>query len=286
MSISAPEWFTREFVEGVIHKYQDKGGRLLSTVRRKSITNAADAQFNVLGVLEAYDYDGVGDLREQGAEHSNVRVTTQYKKVTPVIRHRDLSQMAADDRDELKKAAAKALARAADNQIITALNTSGQTVRGGSGEFMSPAFSESLNEIQAEADIDDDDIFMLISPRMHSQLMRFDEYVKSDYSGPDLPWMNKSMRRTWNGKHWIQHNKLPKTGNLRRGFQYARNAVGHATLEGEKTIITWENLKDFWFVNSGFQMGCKPLLPEGITPFDIDESIKPLDIDPAAYTAS
>lgn len=288
---TAPEWFVTEYEQGAIHVFQDRGGRLANrnVCRRKSITNAEDAKFNITGILNAYKKP-VGKLTPQKTAKSNVIIPVDRWKATPTIDRFDLDRMNADDRDESQKAAGMALARAQDNILIAALDGSPNTPLGGSGTFMSPALADEINEELATADVDDDlEVFAAISPRMWSQLMRFKEFTTADYNGAELPYARGNIRgwmRTWNGIHWIRHNRLSKTGNLRTGHAWVREALGCVDMGDPRTIMTWENQEDHWFVNMEVTMGADLLLPEGTVPFQIDESIAPLDIDPEAYTAS
>lgn len=284
---TAPEWFVTEYEEGALHVFQDKGGRIANrnTVRRKSVTNAQDAKFNITGILKAYK-KGSGRLKAQNTPKSNVVIAHDRYKVTPTIDEYDLDQMNADDRDESQEAAGMALGREADDIIVAALNTSTTTPLGGTGEFMSPDMSEATQEALSNNDIDDDlEVWNLISPRAWRQLKRFPEFANADYVGEDLPF--KEMRKhfkTWNGVHWVRFNRLPITGNLRRCFTWVRNAVGHVELGDIRTRISWENTEDHWFVNMHLTQGAGILLPDGIIPFDIDESLEPRGIDPETYT--
>lgn len=287
---TAPEWFVTEYEQGAIHVFQDRGGRLANrnVCRRKSISNAEEAKFNITGTLNAY-LKPQGKLTPQRTAKSNVIIPVNRWKATPTIDRFDLDRMNADDRDESQKAAGMALGRKQDDILIAALDSSSETVLGGTGDFMSPALADQINETLAVNDVDDDlEVFCAISPRAWSHLMRFKEFVNSDYTGSDLPYAAQARRymRTWNGIHWIRHNRLTKSGNLRRCHAWVREALGCVDMGDPRTIMTWENQEDYWFVNMEVTMGADLLLPEGTVPFDIDESIAPLEIDPEAYTAA
>lgn len=285
---TAPEWFVTEYNQGAIHVFQDRGGKLANrnVCRRKTVSKSEDAKFNVTGMLNSYKKP-VGKLTPQRAPKSNVIIPHERYKVTPVIDQYDLDKMNEDDRDEAKKAAGMALARTQDDILIAALNASNQTVLGGADEFMSPLFADQINEALALKDVDDDlQVFCVIPPRAWSHLMRFKEFVSADYVGPELPY-NRNVRswmRTWNGLTWIRHNRLTQAGNLVRCHAWVREALGCIDMGDPKTIMTWENQDDYWFVNMEVTMGAGLLLPEGTVPFDIDVSILPAAIDPETYT--
>ena len=287
---TAPEWFVTEYEQGAMHVFQDRGGRLANknVCRRKTVSKSEDAKFNITGVLNAYKKP-VGKLSPQRAAKSNVIIAHERYNVTPVIDQYDLDKMTADDRDEAKKAAGMAMGRQADDILIAALDASGETPLGGAGAFLSPLYADEINEALAVKDIDDSmQVFAAISPRAWSQLMRFKEFTRADYNGPELAY-HKNVRdwmRTWNGITWIRHNRLSLTGNIRTCHAWVREAIGCIDMGDPKTIMTWENQDDYWFVNMEMTMGAGLLLEEGTVPFEIDESIAPIDIDPETYTAA
>ncbi len=286
-SITASEWFRTDYMDGVLQKYQDQGGRLLNTCRKKSITDAKDAQFHVIGMLEAYAYDGKGELKEQGAEHSTVKVEPKTYKVTPTIEGFDLDRMAEDDRDEHHKQGALALGRQADDLIYDAAITSATgSVLGGAGQFFTPDFSQKLQEelFEARNVSEDEDIFCIINRRMWRHLMRYDDFKSSDYVGPDIPLTkNAKFARTWGGMNYICFNRTAAgaSADLKRGVVYPKSALGHVSLKELSVIMTWENKKNHWFINMGMDMAAKGLLPEGIVKFDIDMTIDPESWNPA-----
>lgn len=290
MDPTAPEWFVTEYEQGVIHNFQDKGGKLFnrSMARRKTISNAKEAEFHISGILEAYLAPN-GRLTPQNADKSNIKIAHDLYKCTPTIKKRDLDQMAEDDRDEAKKSGGMAMGRTADDVVIAALDANSTTPLGGTGTFMSPVFSEELNETLAVNEVDDDlEVFCAIPPRAWSQLKRFKEFANADYVGPDLPFRGSVRKwlRTYNGIHFIKHNRLTQTGDLVRCHAWVREALGVVDMGDISTIMTWENQDDYWFVNMSLTLGAGLLLEEGALPFDIDVSISPLDIDPETYTAS
>lgn len=287
---TAPEWFVTEYEQGATHVFQDRGGRLANknVCRRKTVSKAEDAKFNITGTLKAYKKP-IGKLTPQRAAKSNVIIAHERYKVTPVIDRYDLDKMNVDDRDEANKSAGMALGRQADEIIIAALDSSSETPLGGTGEFLSPLFIDQINEELAIKNIDDTmQVFAAISPRAWSHLMRFKEFISADYIGPDLPYTKnvRAWMRTWNGITFIRHNSLTKAGNLRRCHAWVREAIGCIDMGDPRTIMTWENEEDHWFVNMEMTMGAGLLLEEGTVPFDVDESILPQNIDPDTYTVS
>lgn len=285
---TASEWFRTQYIEGVIDIFQNKGGRLLNTVRRKTnLASADEAKFHVYGKVEAKKKTG-GQVPVSHAPKSFVLVTTDKYYAATTIEQYDLDRMAPDDVDAAKRAGGFALARKADEIIMDALKLSAVTPISGTS-FFSPVYNDLITEEFESKDIyDDEEIIVLLSPRAWSQVRRFDEFANADYVGPDIPWIRKQHMRTWGGKTYIRvpQSYLDKTGNNRTCFAYAPSAVGHASLGDLTTIMTWENRFDHWFNNMNMSQGAKIILPEGVLPFTVDESISPEAIDPDTYATA
>ena len=234
MSTTAPQWFVDDYVEGVMQQYQDKGGRLVNTVRKKHINKSEKAVFFVQGTLEAYEHDGVGKLRRQGTEKSKVEVTPRRWKVTPVIEEFDLDRMQPDDRDEAQRAGGMAIARKVDDLIYAAATgTETGTVLGGADIFFSPDLNEQiLEEMYEVRNVDEDEnVFTIVNRRAWRHLMRFPDFKSSDYVGPDIPLIkNSKYARSWGGQHYILFPRMTVTDNLARCVSYAESVIAHTLL--------------------------------------------------------
>lgn len=183
-----------------------------------------------------------------------------------------------------------ALARKSDDIFIEAINLSAETALGGTGDFMSPDMSQQISERFVDQYVmPENEVVVALSARAWRYMMRFKEFSSSDYNGPDLPWAkgNRSMARTWDGKHWFVHPRLPKTGNIRKCFAWTPMAMGEVTVgDSLRVIWSWENGDDAWLGNMNFAQGNKILEPTGIIPIEIDESVDPIAIDPDTYAVA
>lgn len=286
---TVPEWMRTEYVDGVIHLFQDKGGRLGKTVRSRSVTDAKELEFHLLGALGTQKLGPGDQLNPQNGDHSSVLLTPDTDFVAAVVYKADLARMSEDDRDQMKRSGAMALARRRDDLIIEAAAQTTTAALGGTGEFMSPDMSDQINEYYAENDIDEDEeIFNIISPRAWSQMKRFDEFTNADYTGPDIPWMKGTDgRRTWNGQHWIRFNRLPLSGTERTCFSWVKSAMAHGDLiENIFAHWSWQNEFNRWFLNMHIDEGAAILQEVGVLPIVIDEAVAPLSIDPDTYATS
>lgn len=282
------QWWRTQHVEGVTHLFQDKGSRLMNTLRRRGVQDAKDLQFNLFAAVTT-NKKGPGDeITAQNGVHSKVVLTTDTDFAGFWVERTDIMKMPEDEQDELSRATAMAFGRRGDDIIITAAALTGTTslTGAGTGEFMSPDTSDAINEYYANNNIDEtDEIFNIISPRAWRYMKRFKEFTNADYTGPDLPWMRSSRQvaRTWNGQHWIVFNRLPKTGDIRTCFSWTRNAMAHATLGDMFFHPSWQNTRNAWFLNNNITQGAKILQEVGVLPVKIDESIDPIAIDPDTY---
>lgn len=288
--LTAPEWFKTEWDDQVLHIYQDKGGRVRNTIRQKSVDSAEKMRFLIGGKIEAEKIEGRGKRKRTGNAKSKVDITPVPWGCMPEVAEFDLDRMAPDDRDHLQRAAAMGMARASDDIAVAAMAKRTLSGIGGTGEFMNPVLADELWEVHTGNGIyrGEEMVTNLISPRMFSQLKRFKEFSSADYTGPMMPYaaQNGTGAKTWNNMHWIEFDRLPKTGNLRTGFSYTQASTGFANLKEIRSIWSWMNDEDVWLCNMKMDQGAEILIPEGLQAFTIDESINPISIDPEAYTSA
>jgi hypothetical protein len=281
------EWFQTEYVTGVEHAFQQKGHNFSRFCRRKVISGATEAEFHQFGVLTAGPKIG-GNIPRQKGKHSKVKIGTEQNFAMIEIDQYDLDQMAEDDRDAAKEAAGMALGRKADEIFLAAMALTDQTVLGGSNHFMGPGMSQEISRRFVDQHVTGGAIVCVISSMMWSHLMRFKEFANANYTGPSLPWMNADgtavQARTWDGKHWIVYPDLAfSSGTIRRGYAWVPRAVGEVQLKDIFVHWSWENGENIWLGNHNFAQGNKILMPAGVVPFGVDESVAPEDIDPETW---
>jgi len=284
-----PEWLQTEWDDGIIHLYQDNGGRVANTIRKKVVTDAKDMIFRTIGKIDVHKIAAGGGKRPRsGAKRQKITLTPEEVGVMLEVHEFDLERLSPDDRDHQMMEAYKAFARDTDDCVIEAMAAeSTDSGIGGStsADFMSPVMVSYMWETLNAQGIykGETEVYCLISPRAESQLERFKEFTSADYTGADLPF--EMSGRTWKNVHWITHDRLPATGDVRQCFFYTPESYGLGVLQELRTIWSWENDEDLWLGNLKTSRAAKRLIENGGFYLSVNEAITPESIDPDNYTS-
>lgn len=285
-----PEWMQTEWDDKIIHMYQDQGGRVANTVRRKIVTDAKDMIFRSIGKIDVEKISGQGKRKRSGAQRQKIILTPEAVGTLLEVKEENVLRLTPDDRDHQQMEAFKGFARDLDDVVVAAANAGARDDSlGGTGtaDFMSPVLAGYLWEAMNAQGIyqGEEEVYILIDPRMHSHLMRFKEYASADYTGRNLPFNSKG--KTWMNAHWITFSRLPKrvesTRTICTGLAYTYESIGLGILQQQRTIWTWENEEDCWLGNMKAERDAKVLINNGVFKFDVNIDIRPESIDPESY---
>ncbi|MGB3626023.1 MAG: phage capsid protein [Henriciella sp.] len=284
-----PEWMQTEWDDKIIHLYQDHGGRVANTVRKKVVTDAKDMIFRTIGKITVEKITGDGKRKRSGAKRQKITLTPEAVGTLLEVKEADLLRLTPDDRDHQQLEAYKAFSRDLDDVVVAAgVAGAKSTSIGGSGgtDFMSPVMIGYMwEELNAQGIYQgEEEVYCLISPRMHSHLMRFKEYASADYVGRDLPFKMKG--KTYHDINFITFSRLPVSSNVRTGIFYTYESLCLGILQQQRTIWSWENTEDLWLGNMKAERDAARLIENGVFKFEVNEAITPESIDPEAYTAS
>lgn len=291
-----PEWMQQEWDDKIIHMYQDKGGRVANTVRRKVVTDANEMIFRTIGQIKVDKITGDGKRKRSGAKRQNIKLAPEAVGTMLEVKERNVLRLTPDDRDAQQLEAYKAFSRDLDDVVVAAAVAGAQDKGIGgntNADFLSPVMVNYLWEELEDAGIyqGEEEVYCLISSRAHSQLKRFKEYANADYRGRQLPFGGEG--KTWNNIHWITFSRLPTTAGtitaktgVRTCVAYTYESIGLGILQEQRTIWSWENTEDLWLGNMKAERDAKALIENGIFKFEVNEAITPESIDPELYSVS
>jgi hypothetical protein len=243
------------------------GSKLRGLVRTDGQVVGSSVNFYKLGTLAAVTKARNGDIPVQNPDHSKVTATMSDHYIHMLADQLDLTKLEVDVRKGYVDAGASAFGIKTDQIIIDAMST-GATVNFG-------AYTGNLTKAQAllgvqklnEAFVPDDGKrFALISAAGWSHLMNIDQFVRSDYVGPDLPFKQMGIEaRTWLGVHWMCSQYLPGVGTATaKYYLFHSSAVGHGINADVSTQWQWKNEKWAWSMAGAMSMGAVVIDPTGI----------------------
>jgi hypothetical protein len=276
MATSIDLSFVRQYETDVHLAYQRKGSKLRGTVRTKNGIVGASTAFQRIGRGIATTKTRHGVVPPMNLEHTNVECTLADRYAGEWIDKLDELKIQHDERAAVIESAANALGRATDQFIIDALQTA--TAARNIGDY-STALTRKLilDAIEAlqtqDVPMDDGMVFGLVSAHAWGELMRLDEFSRSEWVGADgQPWKEGWQYRRWLGVNWITHTGLPLTAPDDRDlFLYHKSAVGHAIAADVSSDITWHGDRAAWFVNSMMSMGAVLIDQTGMVRVRVDD---------------
>lgn len=263
MSKQVSELFKTEFESRVRHTFQRRGGKLLRTVRNKDPKGKEKVVMFVGGRGEAVERPARNqDIPFMNAGRSRVELLLKACFAGDPIDWEDLDSMELDDRQTIADQVAMALGRKVDDIIIDEMNGTTETA-GAAAEPMSLRHILQGVEKARELHWDEEEgsWYGLLHPNHWSHLMTYKQFTSADYvSNENLPFLNKSNSRMFNGVIWTTHTALRTVSgeaNQHRALLYFGPAIAAAG-EPAPTDITWQGgQKQRWDIMGKVRAGCK-----------------------------
>ena len=275
MAVATPDQaFITKFEKDIHLTYRLMASKLRGLVRTDADVNGSTARFYKLGTVIATTKARNGEIPQSNPDHSFVTATMLDRYASIPIDKLDLEKMNEDLRGTYVKAMVAAFAQPTDNDILTAMNGSTTTVTVATnltrGDTL--AISEKLDSNFVPRD---GRRFCVVSPHAWSFLMSIDQFVRSDYNGPeDLPFKKQGMSvRTWNDLHWFVHPGLTGVGTATATcFAWHMDSVGHGINADLQTMWDWQIEKWQWLCAGGMSMGAALINTAGVVKFNVNDT--------------
>ena len=267
--------FKAEYGDGVKLAFQREGSLLLGTVRRKTGVNGSTHIFQTLGKGTATSKSRNGLIIPMNPLHGTATATLVDQYAPEYVDKLDEEKITYDEKSELMKVGAWALGRAADQQIIDALDgsTTYDVAVGVTNFTLAKAVEALYNNLFTRDVMDDGNVTFLIGPLQWGALMSIAQFASADYinAGPGA-MLGGSTGKRWLNCNWIMHSGLTKVGNVRTCFVYHKYAIGHASGHEISTEINYVPERVAHLVTSMMSMGCVVVDATAITHIHCDET--------------
>lgn len=263
--------FVKQYESEVHIAYQQTGTILRNTVRLKNNVRGSSTIFQKVGKGTATTKVRHEQITPMNLAHSNVEVTLKDYYAGDWCDALDEIKTNIDERKVIAQSGAYALGRVTDNLIIEALGKTKTIVGDGSKAMDLDLALEIFAKANTNELPDDRNRFAIVSPLVWNQLLKIDQFAKSDYVN-DLPFLKGTSSRNWMGINWIMHNALPVSGTKRSCFLYHKTAIGHAIGQDVKSDITWHGDYASHFINNMMSQGAGLIDETGVIKFDVEEA--------------
>ena len=242
MSSQVNAAFVQKFRDNFIHLSQQKGSKLRESVRVHTDVVGKYDHFDRIGQTSAQLITSRhADTPTVDTPHSRRRVTLADYNWADLVDRADEIKMLSSPASEYMKAGVWAMGRTMDDIIITSFNGSATSVS--SDDSTSSVSFDSNNQIAhgsadlslakviqaakilADNDVDpDEESYAVVGPAQIEAMLNSSTVTSSDYNSIRL--LMKGEIDTFMGFKWITSTRLPKSGNYRKAFFYAKSAMG------------------------------------------------------------
>lgn len=268
MSNTIDQSFVRQYERDVHEAFQRQGSQLLNTVRRKNDIVGKSTTFQVVGKGVATTKARHGTITPMNQTHSAVECTLADFYAGDWVDALDELKVNIDERQVVANGGAWALGRKVDEQILTSLNSTTQTVITWTMTAVGvrAAMLSMIEALNANDVPNDGDRYVVVSPRAWAFMHLVDEFASADYVGPgDLPYASNSSMRRWLGATWMMHTGVPGVGTATsKAFAFHKTAIGYGMGKQITADITWHGDRASHFVNHMMSGGATLIEDAGV----------------------
>lgn len=290
MSTSITNAFIGDYNKDVHHVFQREGSMLKPTVYVKEGVVGSTAYFEKLGTGTATTKSRHGEITPMNVAHTQPSVTLVDFYAGDWVDLLDEAKTNIETRMNYAKAGAYALGRKVDDQLLTVLDSTTQSVATITVTSKAAILGTVLAWIEA-LDVNgvpnDGQRFGVLSPRLFMQLMTNDSFASADFVGANgLPFTQGAPGhrkfKDWMGVKWCVHNANPGVGTATsKVFVYHKNAVGYAvgkhagnvaSNESVAADITWHGDRASHFVNHMMSGGAVMIDDTGVIEGNLNDT--------------
>lgn len=290
MSTSVSTAFITDYNATFHEVFQRQGAYLLNTVRYEPNVIGSTHRFQLVGKGTAVTKARHGTITPMNQAHTTADATITDLYAGDWYDKLDESKLSINEKMAIADGGAKALGRAIDDQILTALNGTTQavqTITVSSEAAVRNSWLQMLANLMKNDIQNDGNIFGVMSPQSWAHLMTVKQFSSSDWvdSGgrPFTEGMpTGGLFKNWMGVKWIMHSGVPGAGTASsKAWLYHRRAVGYAAAAAAGNIagnasavadITWHGDRAAHFINHWCSGGAVLIEDTGVIEGTIDDT--------------
>jgi hypothetical protein len=281
--------FVMQYRANVIHLAQQKGSKLRAAVRVNT---------DVVGKADHFDRVGKGTAKKKTSRHADTplmntphsrrRVTMDPYEYADLVDKSDKVRLLISPESEYVIAGANAMGRAMDDVIIAAatgnsvsvdedeatatvaLGAGQQIAHGSAG--MTVAKLRQAARILDDADVEEEDRHIVLSPVGFEDLLATTEVTSSDYN--TVKALVQGTINSFMGFTFHKSTRLSKSGNIRTGFAWHMAGIGLSIGTDIVTRISERPDKSYAIqVYHCMDIGAVRVEEERVVQIDYDESV-------------
>jgi len=273
MAVTIDQAFIKQFESEVHMAYQRQGSKLLNTVRFKNSVQGKSTTFQKVGKGVAATKSRHGNLPVMNVDHTNVECTLGDYYASDYVDKLDELKINIDERQIVASSAAYSLGRKSDDLILTAADSTSNTITESSTDGLTQAKINTVFEYFGTNDVPDDgERYFVISPAGWVDLLGISAFSDADFVGPDdLPYKGGMVAKRWLGFMWMTHSGLSISSTIRKCYAYHRSAIGMASGQDVTTEVNYVPEKAAHLVTAMMSQGSVLIDTTGVYEVQIKE---------------
>jgi len=279
----------QEFDSEVKHEYQSRG-KLRNTVTLRTNVTGDAYKFTRMGSGLANQKATQARVTPMDISHGRQTATLENWLAPEYTDIFDQAEVNFDEKQELAKTIAKALARREDQIIIDAMAAGTYSTTPGTDadtgfDIAAGAAALTVAKLRSAAmtgltnrNVDDEDRTLICTAAGVEQLLGDPEVTSSDFNVLKALVSGTLQDTTYMGFNICiigqrVEGGLPGTANDRKAFAYHKQALGYAVGIDMKTTIDWVAEKTSWLANGMLKAGAVVRENAGIVRIGYDETV-------------
>lgn len=236
MATNVTSAFVQQWSDDVKHVFQQKGSKLLDSVRQARNVTGSTYNFHVLGSVVANSKTRDSDLTLLNPTQSVVTCTLTDKYAPIQIDKLDELKTNVDLRAEFVKASASSIGRAVDDLIITAASAASTTTATTTGGLTFAKLQEIITFFNAN-DVDQEDRVLVVGAKQLTEALGIQQLTSADYM--NVQAIINAGFGTALGMKWVLSTRLPLATVNRTCFAFNKQALGAAIGQDITTEVNY-----------------------------------------------
>jgi hypothetical protein len=265
--------YRKEFIAG----FEKRQSLVRKTVTTETEVNGNEAVFLVAdsGGATAVTRGVNGDIPTRPDNLNQYTATLKDWHDVPERTNFNIFASQGDGRRIMQETSMAVINRKIDTDIHDALSAA--TVTQTMTQSTKIAFLSSLINLRVtlgNANASQDELFALITPAFHGNMMQLDAFTSADYVNlKPFENVSKDAAFRWHGINWIVDTGLSGLGATSTCYAYAKTAIGHGCdMERISTHVGYDEKNDKSWARCTAYMGSKLLQNSGIIKISHDDT--------------
>jgi hypothetical protein len=266
MSISVNSSFVKQYEREVKEAFQRKTSKLINTVRRKPNVIGSTTTFQKIGKGVATTKSRHGLITPMNQSHTPVELTLSDFYAGDYVDKLDEAKINHDERRVISEGGASALNRKIDEQLVTELDATTNTVAAAASALAKGKIQSAVETLGDFDVFEEGKMWATLGWNAWNDMLNINEFAQAEYTGSMYPWLDGTEAKQWMGTMWVPSSvtNFVKSGSTFLSFLYHEDTIGYGSAPGITADITWVGERAAHFINHAMSGGAKLIDDQGV----------------------